>query len=201
VLPTLIIILGAYLVYALIKGWPRRRRGVTLRGDWGRCPRFGGMTLARGVGLGMALFLWFSLAPDHKEGNLTMAGFMGTGWAGSWTGESARPVEYPVTKAQAAGDRPVYALLHPETPLEGLGQEKAASAPRSRKKPKSQKLADSPGRGGKTTLDQSPKKEKVTATTRVPKKKQVYFFDAITRLSQNGANPLMPNSRQFRNRE
>ncbi len=168
-LPTLIFILGSYLVYALISAWPRRQvvPGRS-RGPW---RRFGWLALAGAAGSGMALLMWSTLSPDQKEQNLKVAGFMGTGWAEGLSGEGSRPLEYPLAKAQAAGDHPVYALLHPETPVGELGHGKPPAAPRSLKKPRTQKVAPYQANGSKA-LAQSAKKEKVTAVKPRPKKKK-----------------------------
>ncbi len=166
-LPTLIFILGAYLLYALFTAWPRRHNGhLRARRRW---RRFGRLTLAGGLGLGLGLILWFFLSPDPQQRDLKLAGFLGTGWAEGWLGQADRRLEYPQVKSQGPGDQPVYALLHPETPPTQLSQEKKPAAPRPLRKPGLQK-SSSQGKGGKS-LAQPPKKERVATKPRLKKKK------------------------------
>ncbi|MCX5892474.1 MAG: hypothetical protein NTW80_05785 [Deltaproteobacteria bacterium] len=90
-----------------------------------------------------------------------MAGFLGTVWAEGWPDKVNR-VEYPPIKGTAAGDQPVYALLHPGTAPAELAQEKAAPKPRPIKKPKVRKVPASQAKGAKPAI-QVAKKDKGTA--------------------------------------
>ena len=136
-LPTLVFILWAYGMYALIcalagrKGSKFRSRGP------GR--RYGWLTLGAGalVGLGLAMVLAQSF--DEKDHNLRLAGFLGTVWAEGWPDKVGQGVEYPPINSMPAGDQPVYSLLHPGTSPAELAQEKTAPKPRPVKKPKVRK--------------------------------------------------------------
>jgi len=167
VLPTLIFILGAYLLYALFTAWPRRHSGsLRTRTRW---RRFGRLSLAGGLAVGLGLILWFFLFPEQPHQDLKLVDFLGTGWAEGWLGQADPPLEYPQVKSQGPGDQPVYALLHPETDPVQVSQEKKPDAPRALRKPRLPK-ASSQGKGGKS-LAQPPKKERVAAKSRLKKKK------------------------------
>lgn len=166
-LPTLIFILGAYLVYALVTVWPRRHNGsLRTRTRW---RRFGRLTLAGGLAVGLGLLLWFFLFPEQPPQELKLVDFLGTGWAEGWLGQADSRLEYPQVKSQGPGDQPVYALLHPETPPVQLSQEKKPAAPRVLGKPRLTKPT-SQGKGAKS-LAPPPKKERVATKSRLKKKK------------------------------
>ena len=80
------------------------------------------------VGLGLTVVLAQSFA--EKDHNLKLAGFLGTVWAEGWPDKVDQRVEDPPIKGTAAGDQPVYALLHPGTsPTEsGPGKDRAQAS-------------------------------------------------------------------------
>lgn len=158
-LPTLVFILWAYGVYALISALPGRKGSRFRTRGSGR--RYGWLALGASalVGLGLTVVLAQSFnEPDH---NLNLAGFLGTVWAEGPDKVDQR-VEYPPIKAAAAGDQPVYALLHPGTSPAELSQEKTAPKPRPIKKPKVHKAAAEPAKNAKAAA-QKPKKDQVAA--------------------------------------
>jgi hypothetical protein len=160
VLPTLVFIIWAYGMYALISALAGRK-GSRFRGrGFGR--RYGWLTLGAGalVGLGLTVVLVQSF--DEKDHNLKLAGFMGTVWAEGWPDKVDQRVEYPPIKGTAAGDQPVYALLHPGTSPAELAQEKTAPKPRPVKKPKARKAPAETAKGVKAAA-QKPKKDLVAA--------------------------------------
>ena len=110
-LPTLVFILWAYGMYALITTLIGRR-GSKFRAR-GSGWRYGWLALAAGglVGLGLTVVLAQSFA--EKDHNLKLAGFLGTVWAEGWPDKVDQRVEYPPIEGTAAGGQPVYALLHP----------------------------------------------------------------------------------------
>jgi hypothetical protein len=170
VLPTLIFIFGAYLLYALFTSWPRRSSGQSRpRTPWQQLAR---VTLVGGLGGVLGFILWFSFSPDQQGQNLELASFLGTGWADGQLRQADRRLEYPSLNSQGPGDQPVYALLHPETPVSQVSQEKKPAAARPLRKPNLQKMPIPQGKGSKT-VSQPPKKERVAAKPKVKKKKPV----------------------------
>ena len=110
--------------------------------------------------MGLTVVLAQSFA--EQDHNLKLAGFLGTVWAEGWPDKVDQRVEYPPMKSTAAGDQPVYALLHPGTSPAELAQEKTAPKPRPVKKPKVRKASTEPAKGAKVTA-QKPKKDQVAA--------------------------------------
>ena len=135
-LPTLLFILWAYGMYALISALAGRgRKGSKFR-TRGPGRRYGWLALGSGLllGLGLTVVLAQSFVePDH---NLGLAGFLGTVWAEGWPDRVNQRMEYPPIKGTGIGNQPVYALLHPGTSPADLAQEKTAAKLRPIKKPK-----------------------------------------------------------------
>lgn len=133
-LPTLVFILGAYGIYALISTLARRRGGSLRQGrSWRRL----GLVLAAAAVLGGAVVLAGAFDGQHQ--NLQLAGFLGTVWAEGWPGEVSPRVEAPPIKGTASGEQPVYALLHPGTSSAEMAKKKLAPRPRPHFKRKSRK--------------------------------------------------------------
>lgn len=169
-LPTLVFILWAYGMYALISALAGRK-GTRFRAR-GSGRRFGWLALVVGAGAGLGLAVVMAQSLDDRHQNLRLSGFMGTVWAEGWPDKVEQRVEYPPIKVTAAGDQPVYALLHPGTSSADLAQEKTALKPRPVKKPK--KAAVPPAKGVKVVA-QKPKKDQVAAKNKPktpPKKKK-----------------------------
>ncbi len=127
-LPTLVFILWAYGMYALISALSGRR-GSRLRS---RSPlrRYAwlGLVVTPGVGLSLAIVLAQSFNLERQ--NLKQAGFLGTVWAEDWPDKVERRVEDPPIKSTACGEQPVYTLLHPGAHPPELAQEKTAPKPK-----------------------------------------------------------------------
>jgi hypothetical protein len=160
VLPTLLFILWAYGMYALISALAGRKGSKFRARGPGR--RYGWLALGSGLllGLGLTVVLARSFVePDH---NLGLAGFLGTVWAEGWPDKVNQRVEYPPIKGTATGNQPVYALLHPETSPADLAQEKTAAKPRPIKKPKVRNLQVPQAKSPKSTI-QVAKKDKGAA--------------------------------------
>ena len=160
-LPTLVFILWAYGMYALISALTGRKGSKFRARGPGR--RYGWLALAAGGLVGLGLIVVLAQSFDEKDHNLKLAGFLGTVWAEGWPDRVDQRVEYPPIKGTAAGDQPVYALLHPGTSPAELAQEKTAPKPRPIKKPKVVRKAPGPqAKGAKPTV-QVAKKDKVAA--------------------------------------
>ena len=159
-LPTLVFILWAYGMYALISAYAGRKGAKFRTRGPGR--RYGWLALAAGglVGLGLTVLLAQSF--DEQDHNLKLAGFLGTVWAEGWPDKVDQRVEYPPIKGAAAGDQPVYSLLHPGTSPADLAQEKTAPKPRPIKRPKVRKPPVSQAKGAKPAV-QVAKKDKGAA--------------------------------------
>jgi hypothetical protein len=160
VLPTLVFILWAYGMYALISTLAGRK-GAKFRAR-GPGRRYGWLALAAGglVGLGLTVVLAQSF--NEKDHNLKLAGFLGTVWAEGWPDQVDRGVEYPPIKDTAAGEQPAYALLHPGTAPAELAQKKTLPKPRPIKKPKVRKPPVPQAKGAKPAV-QVAKKDKGAA--------------------------------------
>ena len=159
-LPTLLFILWAYSMYALISALTGRKGSKFRARGPGR--RYGWLALGSGllVGLGLTVFLARSFVePDH---NLGLAGFLGTVWAEGWPDKVNQRVEYPPIKGMATGNQPVYALLHPGTSPADLAQEKTAAMPRPIKLPRVRNLLVPPAKTPKSAI-QAAKKDKGAA--------------------------------------
>ena len=157
-LPTLVFILWAYGMYALISALAGRKGSkLRVRSPW---RRYGwlGLVATTGIGLGLAVVLAQSF--DQENQSLKLSGFLGTVWADGWPEQVERRVEDPPIKSTPAGDQPVYALLHPGTSPAELAQEKTAPKPRAAHKPKVRK-APAPQAKGAKAVAPKPKKEQV----------------------------------------
>ncbi len=159
-LPTLVFILWAYGMYALISALAGRKGSKFRARGPGR--RYGWLALAAGglVGLGLTVVLAQSF--NEQDHNLKLAGFLGTVWAEGWPDKVNQRVEYPPIKGTAAGAQPVYALLHPGTSPAELAQEKTAPKPRPIKKPTVRKAPVPQAKGAKPAV-QMAKKDKGAA--------------------------------------
>ncbi len=171
-LPTLVFILWAYGMYALISALAGRKGSrLRARSPW---RRYGwlGLVATTGVGLGLAVVLAHSF--DQENHSLKLSGFLGTVWADGWPEQVDRRVEDPPIKSTASGDQPVYALLHPGTSPAELAQEKTAPKPRPALKPKMRKSPAPQAKGAKV-VTQKPKKEQAAAKskTKAAKKKKL----------------------------
>ena len=161
-LPTLVFILWAYGMYALI-ATISGRKSTSLRG---RSPwrRFGWLGLLAGAGVGLGLAVFLAQSFDEQNHNLRLAGFLGTVWAEGPDKVNGR-VEYPPIKSTASGDQPVYALLHPGTPPAQMAKEKTAPKPRPARKPKARKDPAQQAKNAKAAV-QAAKKEKGAAKSK-----------------------------------
>jgi len=152
--PTLLFVLWAYGMYALISALSGRKgRRFRARRSW---RKYGGLALAAGAAAGIGLVLVMAQSYEGESQRLKLAGFLGTVWAEGWPDKVARRMEDPPVKNTAYGDQPVYALLHPGTSLAGPVQAKEASKPRAQKA-KRHKAEVSQAKGAKVTA-QKPKK-------------------------------------------
>jgi hypothetical protein len=174
VLPTLIVILLTYALYALLS-FMFQRKGSFPRGQ-SRRRKLSGVALVGVVGMGF--ILWCCYSPDKTDQRLKLAGFLGTVYAEGWP-DRVDKVEYPPVKTQnqGTGEQPAYALLHPETPASQIEPEKKLIRPRpSRtiKKRQPSSVQDKPGKNAKVTKTVTPssKKDKMVAKSRAKKKKR-----------------------------
>lgn len=172
-LPTLLVILWAYGMYALFslifqsKGGHQRGRS-----RWGKLT---GFTLVCGV-IGVGLILWCCYSPDKTDQRLKLAGFLGTVYAEGWPDRVDR-MEFPPVKAQnqGVGEQPAYALLHPETPASQIEPEKKLIRPRPSRAAKALPTPGVREKSGKNakvnkTAASSSKRDKMTAKSRAKKK-------------------------------
>jgi len=178
VLPTLAVILWAYGIYALISGISRRRGGY-LRGRH-RGRGVGWLAVLGSTGAGLALLLYLTVFSGQQQHNLKLSGFLGTVWAEGWLDKVGR-VEYPVVKDQGPGDKPAYALLHPETPSVQVAPEKNGPKPRPARQPKARKAAGAQVKTANAAALPA-KKEKAAAKPKAKKKKG----SAASRQSNSG---------------
>jgi hypothetical protein len=170
VLPTLAVILWAYGMYALFAYFRQRRGGhLRARNRWGKLSWF---TLTAMVGAGVALFSWCCLSPDKNDHRLKLAGFLGTVYAEGWP-DRVDQVNFPPVKGQGSvtGEQPVYALLHPETPVSQLEPEKKLPKPRPGRTVKKAVAPSAQDKAAKATAPAS-KKDKTAAKNRTNKKKR-----------------------------
>jgi hypothetical protein len=137
VLATLIFILWAYGMYALISALSGRKGS----GFKGRNPRkrYGWLALVAGVGVGLGLAVFLANSFDQDNHNLKLSGFLGTVWAEGWPDKVDRRVEFPPIKSTPAGKKPVYALLHPGAAPAEMTKGKTTPKPRPLHKPKLRK--------------------------------------------------------------
>lgn len=181
-LPTLAVILWAYGVYALVSGMSRRRGG-SLRGrSRGRGLRW--LALLGTTGAGLALVLFLSGVWGQQDHNLKLSGFLGTVWAEGWPDKVDR-LEYPPVKDQDPGDKPAYALLHPETPPIQVAPEKTGPKPRPARQPKVSKAAGAHAKTAKTAAPPA-KKDKTAAKNKAKKKKKTTTTTTASRKASAG---------------
>lgn len=160
VLHTLIFILCAYAMYALISPLSGRKGSrLRARSPW---RRYGWFALVASTGIGLVLAVVLANSFDRKNQSLKLSGFLGTVWAEGFPDKVERLVEDPPIKNTPTGDQPAYALLHPGTSPSELAQEKRAPKPRPALKPKVQK-APAPQAKGPETAAAKPPKEQVAA--------------------------------------
>lgn len=183
-LPTLVFILWAYGMYALISTLAGRK-GAKFRAR-GPGRRYGWLALAAGGIVGLGLTVILSQSFNEQDHNLKLAGFLGTVWAEGWPDKMDQRVEYPPIKGAAPGDQPVYALLHPGTSPAELAQEKTAPKPRPVKKPKLRKAPALQAKGAKPTV-QVAKKDKGKPKTATKKKKPAPSAPAAAKKSSENA--------------
>ena len=139
-LPTILFILGAYALYALVLVWCRWQRSRFLgRREQGR-PRW--LTLTGGavfLGLFLSLTLW--LAPSARDQKLRLAGILGVS-----EGEMALAKKANLRAAtlqldqKLPGGQPGYTMLHPESPPSLLPPTKSLAGAQL-PKPKAKRVA------------------------------------------------------------
>jgi len=168
VLPTVAVILWAYGVYALVSGMSRRKGGYLRGRSRGRGIRW--LALLGTSLAGLALVLYLSGVWGREDHSLKLSGFLGTVWAEGWPDKVDR-LEYPPVKGQNSGNRPAYALLHPETPPIQVAPEKTGPKPRPMRKPRVSKAASHPAKTAKAAALPA-KKEKTPAKNKSRKKKK-----------------------------
>jgi hypothetical protein len=168
VLPTLAVILWAYGIYALISGLSRRKGGYQKGRSRGRGARW--LALLGTTGAGVALVLYFAGFWGQQDHNLKLSGFLGTVWAEGWPDKVGR-LEYPPIKDQGPGDKPAYALLHPETPSIQVAPEKTGPKPRPVRRPKLNNAAGPQAKTAKAAALPA-KKDKAAAKNKAKKKKK-----------------------------
>ena len=115
-LPTILFILGAYALYALVVVWCRWQRSrFSGRRGQGR-PRW--LTLVGGaVFLGLFLGLTCWLAPSASDQKVRLAGILGVSEGEEGLAKQANLRAATLHLAQKPpGGQPAYTLLHPESP-------------------------------------------------------------------------------------
>jgi len=128
VLPTLAVILWAYGMYALLSFIFQRKSGTSRNQSRGR--KLFGYTLVT-CALGLGFFLWCCYVSNRHNQPLQLAGFLGTVYAEGLPGRVDK-LDYPPIKAVTlgAGEQPVYALLHPGTPVSQAEPDRKLIRPR-----------------------------------------------------------------------
>ncbi len=168
-LPTVLFILAAYALYALVMWWCRWQRAhlwAKRHQDRARWPTFLGSAAI--LGLFLWLLLW--LAPAARDQNLRLAGILGLTEGDPKLAEPdppPAPVLQPETKA--ANGQPVYALLHPASPP-SLQPPRKPPAGNFLRRPKGQGCEAKKSPNPKTVSKFS-KKDKPPAKIKVLKKK------------------------------
>jgi len=176
VLPTLAVILWAYGMYALFSFIFSRKGGHPRDRHRGHRPIW--VTLMAGVTVGLGLILWCWISPDKSHQKLRLAGFLGTVYAEGWPDRVDRLEDPPVKgQNQTAEGKPVYALLHPETPASQVEPEKKLIRPRPIRAAKTEKTLGAADKAGKSAKAakvpaSQAKKDKVAAKSRAKKKKR-----------------------------
>ncbi len=175
-LPTLAVILLAYGMHALFSFLFQRQDGYLRRR--GRGGKLNWLTLVGSVGAGLGLIFWCYFSPGKNDQRLKLSGFLGTVYAEGWPSQVDQ-FNYPPVKRpnQSTGEQPVYALLHPGTPVRQVMPEKKLPRPRpgwvSRKR-SSVHARDKAGKTAWLAKAKAPrsKKGKIAGKTRPKKKKQ-----------------------------
>jgi len=176
VLPTLAVILWAYGTYALLS-FIFKRKGGNLR-NRSRWRKLSWLTLVGGISAGVGLIFWCCFSPVRHDQRLKLAGFLGTVYAEGWPSRVDR-LNYPPVQRQnqGAGEKPVYALLHPGTPVSEIEPERKLIKPRPSRAAQKRKALLAPTKagksahGGKASVRQS-KKERMAARHHAKKKKR-----------------------------
>lgn len=168
-LPTILFILGAYALYALVLIWCRWQRSRFLGRQGKGRPRW--LTLAGGAGfLGLFLFVLFWLAPATPNQTMRLAGILGVA-----EGEDALAKQANLRAAtlqldeKPPGGQPPYALLHPESPPSLLPPSKTLAGSQL-PKPKAKKLTVQEADKSKAEARVS-KKDKAPGKVKAKKKK------------------------------
>jgi|YelNatPaOPRAMG01_1025707.scaffolds.fasta_scaffold183680_1 hypothetical protein len=175
--PTLLFIIGAYVLYALYKIWSRsqrrRLRGLT-RPPANRLLRVGGGLLLCCL-LGLAVR---SFSPPVDK-TCQLSGVLGAPDAVLFRVKArVMPEKPPLAVTDPPGNQPAYALLHPETPPVLLPERPASSA-NSLRKPKLKRPAagevKKPGAKEKPAAAKSRvSKAKLKKTVKPPPRQQAY---------------------------
>lgn len=168
-LPTLIFVICAYLVYALFRIWSGHNRKQFQPYKCHRSKARLGWIGGTGVGLGIIILLCIAGLPEQDD-NLRTASIINA----TWSQDSVQPAQamqrqeiFPL-KNQMEQGQPAYAYLHPETPQ--MLPEKKAPSPRRLNKAGLRKAA--PHAKTVKVVAKAPKKEKARpAKTRAKKKK------------------------------
>lgn len=115
-LPTILFILVAYALYALVMVWCRWQSFRFLGNRTQARPRW--LTLVGGAGvLGLILWLIFWLAPATPDHKVRLAGILGISEGEAWLVKKAAALTAPPPlNQQPPNGEPTYALLHPESP-------------------------------------------------------------------------------------
>lgn len=119
-LPTVLFIIVAYSLYALVVGWCRWQKFRFLeRPSRGR-PRW--LTLVGGAAiLGLLCYVIFWMTPAAPDQDMRLANMLGVADGKAWLEKkeifqkTAWQVPLPLKQRQPNG-QPVYAVLHPESP-------------------------------------------------------------------------------------
>jgi hypothetical protein len=185
VLATLIFILWAYGMYALISALSGRK-GSGFRGRNPR-KRYGWLALVAGVGVGLGLAVFLANSFDQENHNLKLSGFLGTVWAEGWPDKVDQRVEFPPIKGTPAGNKPVYALLHPGAAPAEVTKGKTPPKPRPLHKPKLRRSPAHKAKGVKVQA-KGAKKEKAVARSKskTAKRKKKRSTAAAARKNPNG---------------
>jgi hypothetical protein len=119
-LPTVLFIIVAYVLYALIVGWCRWQRFRLLEKPSRTRPRW--LTLAGGVAsLGLLFYVSFWMPPAAPNQDMRLANILGVAEGKAWL-EKKGLVQKAVLQTPLQLDQrqpngqPVYAILHPESP-------------------------------------------------------------------------------------
>jgi hypothetical protein len=166
-LPTLLFVFGAYVLYALFTLWSRYRRKDFRRERYGaKSPR---LFLSGGAVLGCLILLVISFSPPAPHQNLRLAGVLGGLEMGLITAKAEPAAENLPLANEGQGQHPAYALLHPETPPMLMPAKPSTPASPSRRH-KIKRPATS-GVGKREMASKSVTREKPVSNSRLKKKK------------------------------